>query len=693
MPVLIPPDAEPDLTGEELVIDSTTVDASNTPLALQNPDGGIKVIEQSYPAPDRFRVTADSIDTIGDPVAVRKIGNRTVTIKVRCYGSEAIMRARVSELTRKVGKLMQPTASDPSITGTLKRTLNNDDVVIFDILDAQLDVPADWQFLHQNSVECTLELVCKPLGRGTEETAVSFTETTLPEAVFTVTDVKGDVPALGRLVIEDDSGNDQWFVHWGCQPPHLYPGTATASTTAALGYQAEALTAYNGATATALTGASGGTAVKLADVGTGYQAIIGTNLSGTALSHIGSYRVWARLMAGAGAGTAQAGTVSVRLEWRPSAAGKYSANEATEILPAEGGQVIYRDLGMVRVPKVTSGAQKWDGRIVAKSTTGTDDVWVDRLMLVPIDGGYGEGRMVPPSSETPATFVARDDFTSGTATIAGSVLATGGTWSVTGSGGTFILADGLLFHSGTTTSTMFALAGTAQYANIGVSAYHDAGRKSGMLARYKGTGDYLAYIAQGLTSSTATPTTYYEIVLCSGGTAGTIASGYEPFSNTDAVYRQLYVDTSGRWATYAGRSMDSLSTQASGYDSRLAASGTLNTGQFGLIDAGGTATPYSRSWDIFRAWEPEYDAAIFANRKAYLTDRSATHDDSAGTALAPIADYQGKYFTLPAEGMEGGTARLFIKASRNLPESMSDPGIDDISGTAYYTPLYWHIPE
>ena len=49
----------------------------------------------------------------------------------------------------------------------------------------------------------------------------------------------------------------------------------------------------------------------------------------TALSHVGSYRVFARMMCGAGAGTAQAGTVSVRLEWRPSAAGRYAANDAT----------------------------------------------------------------------------------------------------------------------------------------------------------------------------------------------------------------------------------------------------------------------------------------------------------------------------------------------------------------------------
>lgn len=678
MPYLIPPDAEPDITGEELVLDSTTVDASNTPLALENPDGGIKVIEQDYGEPDRNLITAGSVDTIGDPAVWRKTGNRKVTIKVRCYGSETIMRARIAELTRKVGKLQQPTPGDPSITGTLKRTLNNGDVILFDVLDAMVEVPADWQFLHVNNVECTLSLTCKPLGRGpTEETAVSFTETTLPEAVFTVTDVKGDVPALGRLVIEDDSGNDQWFVHWGCQPPNTYPGTATANTTAALGYQAEAMTALNGATATALSGASGGTALKLADVGLSYQAIVGTDLSGTALTHVGNYRVWARLMAGAGSGTAHAGTVDVRLEWRPSAAGKYAANEATTILPEQGGQIVYRDLGMIRVPKVSSGVQQWDGRIVARSTTTTDDVWVDRVFLVPVDAGYGEGRMVAPSGETPAQYVARDEFSDGTATLAGSVLDTGGTWSTSGSA-TFTLGGGSVSIPGTATGRSFALAGTAEYANVAISGYISttdatfAQYRPGIMARYAGTGDFIRAGLLGF-AITGTVPNLMEYLAVGSGTAlsGTVS---------------LSVDSAGRWE------WTSPNGTATGQNDRLAASGDLNQGQIGLT-LGSDASSGTAYFDNFLAWEPEYDAALFAGRQAQITSTAATHQDSSGLAIAPIADYQGTYLRVPAEGMEGGTARFFVRPCRNLPESMGDPGIDDVSGTVYYTPQYLQIPE
>lgn len=700
MPVLIPPDAEPDLTGEELVLDSTTVDASNTPLALENPDGGIKVIEQDYGEPDRNLITAGSVDTIGDPAVWRKTGNRKVTIKVRCYGSETIMRARIAELTRKVGKLQQPTPGDPSITGTLKRTLNNGDVILFDVLDAMVEVPADWQFLHVNNVECTLSLTCKPLGRGpTEETAVSFSETSLPEAVFTVTDVKGDVPALGRLVIEDDSGNDQWFVHWGCQPPNTYPGTATANTTAALGYQAEAMTALNGATATALSGASGGTALKLADVGSSYQAIVGTDLSGTALTHVGNYRVWARLMAGAGSGTAHAGTVDVRLEWRPSAAGKYAANEATTILPEQGGQIVYRDLGMVRVPKVSSGVQQWDGRIVARSTTATDDVWVDRVFLVPVDAGYGEGRMVAPSGETPAQYVARDEFTTGTATLAGSVLTTGGTWSVTG-GGTFTMASGSAVNNGTAHSysgTSFALAGTTEYDAVHVEAHVTPGgllygstAAAGIMARYVGTADYVGAILH--TTSSAYTWRAYKVVGGTVSTLGQYITTPTSFVETNAGTLGLDIDRQGRWAM-----VYNTATLASGQDSDMATGGTLDAGRVGLLDsAGGTTSIIARgprAWDNLLAWQPEFDAAVFGSRQAQITSTAATHQDSSGSAIAPIADYQGTYLRVPAEGMEGGTARFFVRPCRNLPDTMSDPGIDDISGTVYYTPLYWAIPE
>lgn len=699
MPVIIPSDPETSQPYEELVLDSADVYASNTAVSLEDAAAGIRVISMKFPPPSAQTITAGSIDTEGDPLIHSRVGNRTVEIVVRCEGTNAVidphdqMRERITELAQKVGKLHGTRdPSDPSRTGTLKRTLTNGDVVYFDVLDAEIDVPADWDFIHNDSVEVTLTLECKPFAWGAEETGGSFTETTLPEAVFTVTGVKGDVPALGRLLVEDDSSNDQWFFHWGLQPPSQYPGTATASTTAALGYEAEALTPLNGAAGTAVVSrvTSGGTAVKL-EVGASYAAILGTDIGGTAaMSHVGSYRVWARILVSQ---ATSAGTVSVRLEWRPSAAGKYAANEPTVIGPDQNTDWHYRDLGLITIPRALTGAQQWDGRIVGKSTSGVGNVFIDRLMLVPVDGGYGEAAMVPPTTETPAEYVARDDFIAGTATIAGTVLSVGGTWSVVGSGGTFLLSDGLLFHAGTATGTMFALAGTAQHANIAVAAHHDPGRKSGMLARYKGTGDYLAYIAEGQTSTAIASTTYYEVILCSGGIAGTIASGYEPFGNTEAVYRQIHVDTSGRWSTYAGRSIDNISAQASGQDSRLATSGTLNTGQFGLIDAGGTATDYSRSWDNFRAWEPEYDAAIFAGRQAQIHHNRAEHQDSSGSAIARIADYQGDYLHIPPAGVEGGTSRFFVRPVRNLPATTNDPAIDDVSGTVYYTPRYWVIPE
>lgn len=705
MPVLIPPDAEPDLTGEELVLDSTTVDASNTPLALENPDGGIKVIEQDYGDPDRNLITAGSVDTIGDPAVWRKTGNRKVTIKVRCYGSETIMRARIAELTRKVGKLQQPTPGDPSITGTLKRTLNNGDVVLFDVLDAMVEVPADWQFLHVNNVECTLSLTCKPLGRGpTEETAVSFSETSLPEAVFTVTDVKGDVPALGRLVIEDDSGNDQWFVHWGCQPPNTYPGTATANTTAALGYQAETMTALNGATATALSGASGGTALKLADVGSSYQAIVGTDLSGTALTHVGNYRVWARLMAGAGSGTAHAGTVDVRLEWRPSAAGKYAANEATTILPEQGGQIVYRDLGMIRVPKVTSGVQQWDGRIVARSTTTTDDVWVDRVFLVPVDAGYGEGRMVAPSGETPAEILCSDRFEGTAGALAGRALPLGGTWA--GSGDTTDFTVATVYPSGdyaereaaSDTAPRVEYVSGVTLASVGVSGEVAAGvdgansdTYTGLLTRYVDTSNYVT--ARILWDDSSAPV-FQVAQVVSGGTT-VLASQASPLGvAADRFDIEFLVQTNGAFiATFTSVAFSGAVT-LTGASADLATGGAIDDGSVGLYDYNsGTTTGIERTITNFRAWEPEYDAAIFASRQAQISDRSAIHQDASGSAIAPIADYQGTYLRVPAEGMEGGTARFFVRPCRNLPDTMSDPGIDDISGTVYYTPLYWAIPE
>ena len=67
----------------------------------------------------------------------------------------------------------------------------------------------------------------------------------------------------------------------------------------------------------------------------------------------------------------------------------------------------------MNIPPIQSGVQFWEGRLLAKSTAYSDQVFVDTLTFSPIDEFYTEAQAVPPSSTAPA-YTAQDDFLSGT---------------------------------------------------------------------------------------------------------------------------------------------------------------------------------------------------------------------------------------------------------------------------------------
>jgi hypothetical protein len=288
------------MASETLVIDSVATTPGAGALTLTNPNAGIDLLTHDYPKPDRKQIFVQAFDVFGSGLVESSYAGRHITFTVRCYGTEAVMRARVRDLTKVVGAI-----ADQNV-GVLKRTLNNGDTITFDLKDADIDVPADWMFLQRNSVSCTVTLLAEPAGRGADVVYSTHTETTNPELIFTEVAPAGDLPALGKLEITDASGNDQGFMHWGMQP---YPGTAT---TAALSYAGTSRLAYNGATALAVAGAVSGTLLYSNTLSSNYQAVMGMASAATALcTHVGDYSVWARVYAG----TANQGEVNVAMEW------------------------------------------------------------------------------------------------------------------------------------------------------------------------------------------------------------------------------------------------------------------------------------------------------------------------------------------------------------------------------------------
>jgi hypothetical protein len=669
--------------SESLVIDPLSEDASNTVLTLINPGAGIDVMSQKYPLADRDRLTASGADVEGMPLVQSQFRARTITLEVRCFGTHTVMRAKLAELTTKVGKLAR-------YGGTLQRTLTNGDVIVFDIQDADLDVPADFYMVTKNSAICTLTLLCKPFGRGPTTTYGSASETTLPELVFTVTAPLGDVPALGKLEVTEGSAVDQWFVQWGLES-HYYPGSAAGTTTAALAFSGVTRLAYNGAAALAVSGAANGTVLNQGTLTTSYGAMCSLASSGTVYpTHIGTYGVWARLYMG----TANAGTVTAALEWSQADLLNYTRNDGTVLVPSRKGAFLHTYLGQVRLDKVTTGVQRWDGRIIAKSTTVGDDLAVDRLYLFPVLDGYGEASGVQ-RAFAPTVFSARDEFEQTAGALTGKTLPTGGTWGGAGDADDFTMdTTGHTAQrtavSDTATSARFGRLVTASgpsLAAVTVSAQvtsvpASSGAYGGVIARYVDASNFVCATFRGASG----PLTEFVLFKFVGGVATTLRSSVV-FTSVDSGSVYLVVGAAGNyWAAIAGV------IALSGSDADLATGGALASGKVGIVDWQPNATAATRSYDNFLAYSPPADAAMYASKKLSVYHDHVGRQDSSGTAEWKPSDYRGDYLHIPP-AQYGGTARMIVKACRTDPYTGVDSGIDDISAVLSVTPRYLHIPE
>lgn len=675
------------MASESLVFDPTSEDATNIQVSLEDQANGIAVLSQEYPAPERRRKTAASSDTFGDPFVQGAYGNRQIPLVIRCFGSEATMRARVASLTQKVGKFAQ-------YGGTLKRTLNNGDAVIFDVLDADIEVPADWQFLHSNNVSVPITLTAKPAARGPEESFSSVSETTLPALIWTMTGVKGDVPGLVRWVFDEQDGDDQQFLHFGLQCRN-YPGAAAGTTTAHLFYEAEALTPLGGAAGSALAGASGGTVVNQGTVTTSYQAMLGLKLaSGTFLTHVGDFSVWARVYQPTG----NAGTVTCALEWAQGDFRNVTRNTEQELPATDRGQLLMVPLGQVHLSKAAAGAQRWEGRVIAKSTTLGDDFAVDEIELFPVTEGYGEISATSVIS-APAAFSARDEFDQSAGNLTGKSAPTGGAWAGAGDADDFAVETSFARARRTATGDAQSDTGgrfvtlntnmtsTIVEVDFATSDYGTA--RQGLLARYVDVNNWLqVHLLKATTGED-----FLQINKRVGGSLTVLATLELPPTDVDAwLSMRVAVYSDGMFRVFLGLQGTTVLPEVHrGFDADLVAGGALASGDVGMYDSniGGSLV---RQYDNFAAWVPVADAVMFANQSLEVGPFTVLREDSGGSVWAEPGEFRGRYPRIPPSNV-GGTVRVIAKASRGVPGQGPDAGIDNIQVTPHYTPLYLSIPE
>ena len=100
-----------------------------------------------------------------------------------------------------------------------------------------------------------------------------------------------------------------------------------------------------------------------------------------------------------------------------------------------------------------------------------------------------------------------------------------------------------------------------------------------------------------------------------------------------------------------------------------------------------------RNFDNHRSAAIPSDAAIFASQSMEIRHDRIIREDAAGTLWPAVSSFEGFYPVVPVAWLEGRTLRAIVKACRNDPRTLPDPGIDDISARLTYTPRVVSLPE
>jgi len=618
---------------------------------------------------------------IGESIVDYRLPNRQISVPMVLKDAGGTTFATIRSYAQAKAALWQRER------GIGKRILATGGTVYFDVVASGLTLSGGWlqaQRSADNEAELRLEAI--PDFYEPEVELASAEEKTAAELIKVIPDPGGDMPARVRIVVEEKQGADQRGLIWSLRSRHY-----SSATTAKVAYEAEELQVLDAARKVALSGASGGTVVQHGTISVGWTPIVGGRIGGTAWpTHTGTNRIFARVYSASGT-LAQA-----RLVWDVGDL-VHPVENAPYRLPGASDFYI-ADLGEVRLDKAPVGTHRWDWQIQAKGEEGNEDFKVDRVWIVNTDEGMG--RLTSPVSSGPdgfSAFSTRDEFNQTSGTLTGKVLPTGGTWTGAGDSDDFTLdaTSHVVQRTATSDTTTLptggrlALAGTASYSSIIAQVDFKTGAtlgSQGLLLRYKDTSNFLWANVQIQANRTNV-----QIAKRIAGSGTNLVSHLNPLVlpiNTWYTLRFVAL-ASGQWAFWLFRAGGSPSTPLyAGTDSAIATGGALASGLIGFYDYWVSPSENTRSYNNFAAWVPTPDAVLFASRAAQLTTDGMCRLDSGGSAYGPVSRVVGDLPRLPAGGLEGRSAELFIKQSRGDLGELPDTAMDDM-GVKVYAERSW----
>ncbi len=466
------------------------------------------------------------------------------------------------------------------------------------------------------------------------------------EAPWSWTEVPGDHPSRLRLKVTDTSGNNQLGCIWGVRSRY-YDSAATA----ALFYEAEALTPVNGAAVTGLSGASGGDVVKISSPpAASWVSMLSTTIAATTgnFTHQGSYRVWARCYS-------STGTPQFQFLW---GVGSLSVPVMNDPVTLPGSNAFYLlDLGEVRLDGPPEGANEWFGAVQVYSLTGADSASVDCLYLQPLDEAAGVltyTKTTPPSSiNTVNPFPGTGANNSSSGSVA---------WSNPGN---------VVRFDGSFATVSLSASQTSEWltaTNFGFTV------PSGATIQGIATAIYSTFPVYGGSSFVAR--------LIKAGTVQTgqwTGSGGGPYEGETANEYGGPTDLwQGTWAP------SDVNNSGFGFAFQLVAGQTLEM----AVDFMTVVVSYT----LASGFTVVQDAVVYANETCVVRHDGVFRQGPSSGPYGPVSNVVGDLARLPPSGMEGRPCQVFVKPTRGDFNTLPDAGLDSFTVEPIYRATYIFRP-
>lgn len=572
------------------------------------------------------------------------VPNRTITIPLGLgMGGQGTPDANsaLASLSEKVGLLQRE-------GGWLLRQRSGGAALYADIVDAQLSDPDVWGETAHVEPGVTLTLTCLPDFYGDEVTLDSAAATGVYTGVLTSGGsqavIAGDYPARARIIVTDTSGNTQLALPWGVRSRYY-----DAASTAALFYEAEALTPVNGAAVTGLAGASGGQVVSFT-CPSGAQGqwitMLSTNLSaGSALTHQGTYEVWARAYSPASA-------PQIRLQWGVGSLSVPTANTAV-LLPGSGGFYLV-DLGTVTLTAPPVGSMEWFGAIQAYMVNSGATLDVDCLYLQPL--GENAGRLAYQYTTPASSITASGNAGAGADNAAVGTVAWNSPSSIVGSSG----------NTGATITT----SGTSHYLE---------GTAFGLAIPSGATILGIQLAIPHLVSAFSSAQDSGVYLLKAGSVVGSNHSvGASLVGNSTLVY--------GSSTDLWGTTWSPADINNSGFGFALSVTATLSGAHPEVeIFSDIVMTVYYR---LASGFVISTDAVVYASKSMEIRWDEPVRTDPTGTVYGRVSNVLGDLARIPPSGTENRAAQVFVKPTRGDLNTFTDAGLDSFTVQVKYRPCY-----